>query len=449
MPPIDGNIDLQTLIFLLSQMGSEVNPTLMDSAYPNNVSASGVKSSFSPEILLASGLVSPETLNELTASELMNLQSKYAGSIQSQLPPEASDIALYPITSKYMGDDELSDFMRGTLTAIQTGKALPNDILTDIQKGYITNSKGIRSDIPKIVIENLGQVSDDIDKFVELVGRRDFAKAKFDYEQQGKVGAAGPAPTAESARLALFNRLGVPQLALLGDPNATYQFDPSMFVDKGRIASYEDAMRVPNKILTAAGTAGPAMQMGKLEQSYTMKGLEDQARRYAENAVKGMKTNSAWTEDLGSIAGSTGGGAAVGGIAGATAGMGIGAPVGALVGGASGLVGGLVDWATGRNDKKYEKAKEDARKAAYEKELARLKASLPSTSVESTRVKYDPEYAAARGRVNTIKSKLDKENAYGKAVASALEKELVARGLTPFKQNINQLLGYAIQTAKK
>jgi hypothetical protein len=440
MPPIDGNIDLQTLIFLLSQMGSEVNPTLMDSAYPNNVSASGVKSSFSPEILLASGLVSPETLNELTASELMNLQSKYASSIQSQLPPEATDIALYPITSKYMGSDEFSDFMRSTLDAIGSGKVTPAQALEKIQTD---------ADVPSVVIDNLGQVSDDIDKFVELVGRRDFARAKFDYEQQGKVGAAGPAPTAESARLALFNKLGVPQLALLGDPNATYQFDPSMFVDKGRIASYEDAMRMPNKILTAAGTAGPAMQMGKLEQSYAGRALQEQARKYAENAVKDMKTNSAWTEDLGSIAGSTGGGAVVGGIAGATPTMGIGAPFGALVGGASGLVGGLVDWATGRNDKKYEKAKEDARKAAYEKELARLKASLPSTSVESTRVKYDPEYAAARGRVNTIKSELDKENAYGKAVASALEKELVARGLTPFKQNINQLLGYAIQTAKK
>ena len=440
MPPIDGSIDLQTLVFLLSQMGGGINPSLMASAYPSNVSPAGVKSSFSPEILLASGLVSPETLNQLTANELMNLQSKYASSIQSQLPPEATDIALYPITSKYMGSDELSDFMRSTLDAIGSGKVTPAQALEKIQKD---------ANVPKIVLDNLGQVSDDIDSFVELVGRRDFAKAKFDYEQQGKVGAAGPAPTAESARLALFDKLGVPQLALLGDPSATYQFDPSMFVDKGRIASYEDAMRMPNKILTAAGTAGPAMQMGKLQDAYTMKGLEEQARKYAENAVRGMKTNSSWTEDLGSIGGATAGGAVVGGIAGATPTMGIGAPFGALVGGASGLVGGLVDFATGRNDEKYKKAKEDALKAAYAKELARLKAALPSTSVESTRVKYDPEYAAARSRVNTIKSDLDKENAYGKAVASALEKELVARGLTPFKQNMNQLLSYAIQTAKK
>lgn len=443
MPPIDGTdfSQLQTLISALSQMGGGINPTLMASAYPANVSPAGVKSSFSPEILLASGLVSPETLNQLTAGELMNLQTKYASSIQSQLPPEASDIALYPITSKYMGTDELSDFMRSTLDAIGSGKVTPAQALTKIQTD---------ANVPKVVLDNLGQVSDDIDKFVELVGRRDFAKAKFEYEQQGKIGAAGPAPTAESARLALFDKLGVPQMALLGDPNATYQFDPSGFVDKQKMAGYDDALRQAMMGLDVArGNTAGAIQQGKLQDVYTMKGLEEQARRYAENAVKGMKTNSAWTEDLGSIGGATAGGAVVGGIAGATPTMGIGAPFGALVGGASGLVGGLVDFATGRNDEKYKKAKEDALKAAYAQELARLKADLPPTSDEASRIKYSPEYRTAKAKVTKAKAGASLEKAYGRLVSEALEKELVNRGITPYSQNVNDLLGYSIRTAKK
>ena len=139
----------------------------------------------------------------------------------------------------------------------------------------------------------------------------------------------------------------------------------------------------------------------------------------------------------------------IGGIAGATPTMGIGAPFGALVGGASGLVGGRVDFATGRNDEKYKKAKEDALKAAYAQELARLKADLPPTSDEAKRIKYSPEYRTTKAKVGRAKADVSLENAYGRLVAEALEKELVNRGITPYSQNVNDLLGYSIRTAKK
>ena len=452
MPPIDGTdfSQLQALISVLSQMGGGINPSLLASAYPANVSPAGVKSSFSPEILLSSGLVSPETLNQLTAGELRNLQAKYAGSIQSQLPPEASDIALYPVTNKYMGDDELSDFMRGTLSAIETGKQTPNKILADIQNGYVTNAQGTRVNIPKVVVDNLGQVSDDIDRFVKLVENRDFAKAKFDYEQQGKIGVAGPAPTAESARLALFDKLGVPQMALLGDPNATYQFDPSTFVDKQKVAGYNTALQQAMMGLDATKVnTGGAIQQGKLQDAYTMRGLEDQARRYAENATKGMQTKTDTLTDVNDVLERTATYGALGaGILGAPS-LGIGAPVGLGIGLGAGLLQGGWDWLTGKNDKKYEEDKKKATDAAYQKELARLKAGFSPTSADTARTKYSPEYRTAKAKVGSAKANVSLENAYGRLVAEALQKELVNRGITPYSQNMNDLLGYAIQTAKK
>jgi hypothetical protein len=416
MPPIDGTdfSQLQTLISLLSQMGGGVNPTLMASAYPANVSPAGVKSSFSPEILLASGLVSPETLNQLTAGELRNLQTKYASSIQSQLPPEASDIALYPITSKYMGTDELSDFMRSTLDAIGSGKVTPAQALTKIQTD---------ANVPKIVLDNLGQVSDDIDKFVELVGRRDFAKAKFEYEQQGKIGAAGPAPTAESARLALFDKLGVPQMALLGDPNATYQFDPSGFVDKQKMAGYNTALQQAMMGLDAArGNTAGAIQQGKLAESYAGRAIQEQARLAGDRAAAGMQQGPT----TGDIAKS-------------------------VLGAAIPFYGGPLNFRKGLQSKQDElnTAMDAARQAAYAQELARLKADLPPTSDEASRIKYSPEYRTAKAKVTKAKAGASLENAYGRLVSEALEKELVNRGITPYSQNVNDLLGYSIRTSKK
>lgn len=413
MPPIDIN-QLQMLISALAQMGGGVNPTLMASAYPANVSPSGVKSSFTPEILLSSGLVSPDVINQLTMGELANLQSKYASNVQSQLPPEASDIALYPVTSKYMGSDDLSDFMRSTLNAIGSGKVTPAQALDKIQTG---------ADVPQVVKDNLGQISDDIDKFVELVGRRDFAKAKFDYEQQGKIGLAGPAPTATDARMALYDKLGVPQMALLGDPNATYQFDPRTFVDKTKLSNAQDVLRqaVLAKDVARGNTAG-AIQQGKLEQSYAGRAMQEQARLAGDRAVSGMQQGPT-----------------------------MGDTARALFGAALPFVGGGLNFRNTLQSKQDElnTAMDAARQAAMDKELARLKADLPPTSDEAMRIKYSPEYRNALAKETKAKSAVSMENAYGRLVADALQKNLAARGITPYTQNMNDLLGYAIQTAKK
>lgn len=437
--PFDG-AQLQVLISLLSQMGGGINPTLMSSAYPNNVSPAGIKSSFSPEILMASGLVSPDVLNQLTAAQLADLKSEYAGNIQSRLPYEASDAVLSKYTSKYLGNDIVSSFMQSAFDRISSGAETADTVLARINESKET---------PSEVKDALAKITPDLDGFSQSVIKRNDALAKFEYDQQGQLNTLGPAPTAADARMALFDKLGVPQMALLGDPNAAYEFDPSNFVDKEKITGYEKALR--DAVIAqnnARANASGAIAQGNLQNSYSMKALEEQARLYAENATKDMKTNSAWTEDLGSIFGTTAAGLGVGAAAGATPTLGIGAPFGAAVGGASGLIGGIVDWATGRNDDKYKKAKEEALKVAYDKELARLKMESPSLSLEEMRVKYSPDYRVTVENAKRAKSNIALEQAYGQQVADALAKELTSRGITPYSQNLNQLLGYAIQTAK-
>ena len=437
--PFDG-AQLQILISLLSQMGGGINPTLMSSAYPNNVSPAGIKSSFSPEILMASGLVSPDVLNQLTAAQLADLTSEYAGNIQSRLPYEASDAVLSKYTSKYLGNDIVSSFMQSAFDRISSGAETADTVLARINESKET---------PSEVKDALAKITPDLDGFSQSVIKRNDALAKFEYDQQGQLNTLGPAPTAADARMALFDKLGVPQMALLGDPNAAYEFDPSNFVDKEKIAAYEKALRDARVAQNnaRANTSG-AIAQGNLQNSYSMKALEEQARLYAENAVKDMKTNSAWTEDLGSIFGTTAAGIGVGAAAGATPTLGIGAPFGAAVGGASGLIGGIFDWATGRNDDKYKKAKEEALKVAYDKELARLKMESPSLNLEEMRLKYSPDYRVTVENAKRAKSNIASEQAYGQQVADALAKELTSRGITPYSQNLNQLLGYAIQTAK-
>ena len=413
MPPIDVN-QLQALIAALSQMGGGVNPTLMASAYPANVSPSGVKSSLSPEILLSSGLVSPETLNQLTAGELGNLQAKYAGQIQSQLPYEASSAVLAPVTGKYLGNDTVSAFMRSAFDKIATGAETPDSVIARISSS---------SNTPPEVKSALATVTADLDAYGKLNTSRNSALAKYEYEQQGKVNTLGPAPTADTARMSLYDKLGVPQLALLGDPNQAYQFDPSSFVDRTKLAKANDVLRQALMAKDVVrGNTGGAVQQGKLQDVYTMKSIEELARKAGEKAVSGMQQGPT-TGDFARAIG------------------------GAIMP----FVGGGLNFRNTLQNKQDElnAAMDAARQAAMEKERARLMADLVPTSDESMRIKYSPEYRNALANVTKAKSAVSMENAYGRLVADALQKRLAAQGITPYTQNVNSLLGYAIQTARK
>jgi hypothetical protein len=212
-------------------------------------------------------------------------------------------------------------------------------------------------------------------------------------------------------------------MALLGDPNATYQFDPSTFVDKGRLTAGNDALRQAMMGLdTARGNTGGAIQQGKLAESYAGRAIQEQARLAGERAAAGMQQGPT-----------------------------VGDKARAVFGAAMPFVGGPLNFRKNLQSKQDElnTNMDAARQAAMDKELARLKADLLPTSDEASRVKYSPEYRTAKAKVGRAKNDVALENAYGRLVAEALEKELVNRGITPYSQKLNDLLGYAIQTAKK
>jgi hypothetical protein len=421
-PVLPPNNTLQMLIAALNSMGGGVNPNLMYSAYPAKVSPAGVKSAFDPEILFSSGLVTPQILNQLTASQLAGLQSKYSSDIQSRLPYEASDMVFAPITNKYLGDDDLSSFMRGTFNVLNSGNKSLTQVLEDIQNGYITNSQGTKVNIPEVIKTNFAGVQQDLTDYVKLAEGRNSALSKFQYDQQGKLDTLGPAPTVQDARMAMFKEMGVPQLGLLGDPNATYQFNPSDFVDKEKLGAAQGvlAQALQNQGMVRGQTGG-AVQQGKLEQSYAMKAIEEAVRKAGDAAVSGMQQ--------GPTAGDK-----------ARAVFGAGIP----------FVGGGLNLFNTLNNKQndLDTAMQGARDAAMKKERDRLMLELLPTTDESARIKYSPEYRNALAQSNRARTGVSMENAYGRIVAETIARRLAEAGKTPFQQNMNDLLGYAIRTAK-
>lgn len=421
-PVLPPNNTLQMLLAALSSMGGGINPNLSYSAYPARVSPTGVKSAFDPEILFASGLVTPDIINQLTASQLAGLQSKYSSDIQSRLPYEASDMVFAPIANKYLGDDDLSSFMRGTFNVLNSGNKSLTQVLEDIQNGYITNSQGTKVNIPEVIKTNFAGVQQDLTDYVKLAEGRNSALSKFQYDQQGKLDTLGPAPTVQDARMAMFKEMGVPQLGLLGDPNATYQFNPSDFVDKERLGAAQGvlAQALQNQGMVRGQTGG-AIQQGKLEQSYAMKAIEEAVRKAGDAAVSGMQQ-------------------------GPTAGD----KARAVFGSSIPFVGGGLNLFNTLNNKQndLDTAMQGARDAAMKKERDRLMLELLPTTDESARIKYSPEYRNALAQSTRARTGVSMENAYGRIVAETIARRLAEAGKTPFQQNMNDLLGYAIRTAR-
>lgn len=441
---------LQMLIAALSSMGNGVNPNLMYSAYPGKVSPAGVKSAFDPEILFSSGLVTPDVLNQLTASQLAGLQSKYSSDIQSRLPYEATDMVFAPITNKYLGDDDLSSFMRGTFNALGSGNKSLTQVLEDIQNGYITNSQGAKVDIPEVIKTNFASVQQDLTDYVKLTEGRNSALSKFQYDQQGKLDTLGPAPTAQDARSALYEQMGVPQMALLGDPNATYRFNPSDFVDKGKLGAAQQVLQqaLQNQSLVRGQSASSVNAQSKAQQAYLAKGVEEQARKFSETSTAGMQTNTGWLDDVNQILAETAKGGAFGAAVLGAPTVGIGAPLGLGIGLGGGAAKGVWDWFSGNDDKPLQDAKKQAMSVAFETERKRLMSLLPASGGEADRIKYSPEYRNALAQSTRAKANVSIENAYGRIVAETIARRLAEAGKTPFQDNMNNLLGYAIRTAR-
>lgn len=434
-------IQMQMLISALSSMGGGVNPNLMLSAYPGKVSPAGVKSAFDPEILFSSGLVTPDIINQLTLSQLSGLQSKYSSDLESRLPYEASDMVFAPYVTKYGGNDIVSAFMREAFDKISTGVETPDTIIARIGQSDKT---------PQEVKDALGVITVDLDSYGETVARRNDALSKFQYDQQGKLDTLGPAPTVQDARMAMFKDMGVPQLGLLGDPNATYQFNGADFVDKERLAAAQGplAEALRNQGVVRGQSAPSVDAQKKLEQAYIMRGIEEQARKFSETSTAGMRTKTDWLDDVNQVLAETAKGGAFGAAVLGAPSIGIGAPIGLGIGLAAGAAKGAWDWLSGNDDEPLKEEKKKAMAAAYEAERKRLIDALPSYNDEAARVKYSPEYRNAVAQTNRAQAGVSQENAYGRIVAETIARRLAEAGKTPFQQNLNDLLGYAVRTAR-
>jgi hypothetical protein len=318
-----------------------------------------------------------------------------------------------PYVTKYGGNDVVSAFMREAFDKISTGVETPDTVIARIGQSDKT---------PKEVKDALGVITVDLDSYGETVARRNEALSKFQYDQQGKLDTLGPAPTVQDARMAMFKDMGVPQLGLLGDPNATYQFNGADYVDKEKLGAAQSvlAQALQNQSVVRGQTGG-AIQQGKLEQSYAMKAIEEAVRKAGDIAASEMQQ-------------------------GPTAGDKARAVFGASIP----FVGGGLNLFNTLNNKQNELdvAIEEARNAAMKKERDRLMAGLAPATDESARIKYSPEYRNALAQSTRAQAGVSQENAYGRIVAETIARRLAEAGKTPFQQNMNDLLGYAIRTAR-
>jgi hypothetical protein len=433
----------RALIALLAgQINTGANPLLMAGAYPYDVSPSGVASSFNPEILLASGVVSPETVAMGQQDIYAQLVADYAKRSQPKDVYEASDQYLIDSLGKYAtGTDPLSDFVQQAADRIASGSVTPDQILAEAQKSA--------QDLPKEVVDNWANVSTTLTNFGKAADTYRTARAKQAYDARTNMADLGPAPTMTQARAQYFEDLGVPQFAALPDPTERFAVSPETFApDREKLENLRNALTVAEIGKNTVGknaASREAIRLGKEAEIYARKAARELAGKRADQLVSDMKDDLSWGDVAkggANVAAGAATGAAVGSVV-PVIGTGAGAVLGGLAGLASAFTGGS------KEDDRLEETKRVARYAAYQAELAKLEANIPKPSREDVLGKYSPQYRAAQNTERDARIALAREEDYSKAVADAFQRRLAERGITPYNQAMNTILGYAIQTGRK
>lgn len=433
----------RALIALLAgQINTGANPLLMASAYPYNVSASGVTSAFNPEILFASGVVSPETVAMGQQDIYAQLLADYAKRSQPKVVYEATEQYLRDSLGKYgVGTDPVSDFVQQAAERIASGSITADQILTEAQKSA--------KELPKEVVDNWASVSSTLTDFSKKADTYRTAKAKQAFDAQTSMADLGPAPSMTEARAQYFKQMGVPQLAALPDPTEQFAVSPETFApDRDKLEKLRNALRVAEIGKNTVGKnarSREAIRLGKEAEIYARKAAQELAGKRADQLVANMKDDLGWTDIAkggANVAAGAATGAAVGSVV-PVIGTGAGAVLGGLAGLASAFTGGS------KEDDRLEEAKRVARFAAYNAELAKLTSKIPQPSQEEVLGKYSPQYRAAQNAERDARMALAREEDYAKAVADAFQRRLAERGVTPYNQAMNSILGYAIQTGKK
>lgn len=398
MPPEE----LAKLIALLASQTSSIDPTLMASAMPSaNVSPANIASAMNPNVLLTSGLVDPQTIAAGQETVYQQMLADWEARNNTVLPFEASDAILIPITNKYVGNDEVSQFMQEIMSGIKTGATTAEAIKAKIARDPTS--------VPKAVFDQYTQIDADLTDFGKAVEKQNEAKVKFAYEQSTSGKALTPPPTYQQARSKFYKDLGVPEMALLPDVMDTYEFDPSLFGDKARTGQLDKLLRIREseearkRPLDEYGASLARVSAAKGDLA-TAKSVGERAREQylAENAKPDQITQML---DFASR---------------------------------DRILGGLFgkDQTTERKNLAAQ-----AGTKAMEAELARLQAA--------SKVSTETPYSESGRRAAVARQAKIGDEQYQQDVANYVSQKLAAQGITPNRNAINQLLGYATTVAKK
>jgi hypothetical protein len=395
-------MELEQLIALLAQMGGNFNPSLMASAMPaNNVSPANIASAMNPNVLLSSGLVDPSTIQNGIGSVYQQMLAEWESRNQVNLPPEASDLWLSPVTSKYSTNDEVSAFMNEMFAAIKNGTTTPERV-----KAAIASKDSLAPDAVKAAYSD---ISVDLDKYGKLAEAQAQAKLKFEITNAQNGVTTAPAPTLEQARFKFYKDLGAPEMALLPDAGVGYEFDPSLFADESRTKGLEGIIG-RTRSRTDKSDAVDARKQQQFDRT-SEKNKTDAARLAGEKARQAYLDANAKPDQITQILDYASRDRILGGLFGK-------------------------DQTTERKN-----LADQAGKQAMLAELARLD-RVPKVSVETPYNATSRLNAAARaGMANDV--------AYNQRVADLVAQKLAAAGRTPNQDAINQLLGYAATVNQK
>lgn len=425
-------MDEETLKLLIQILGSQGGTTspLFNTGAQLNVSPSSISSALNPEVLLASGLLSPNALGTGIADTEQQLYQKFLAETTKNVPVplETTPRWFSDITTKYgvqsvtdpstgriafapTAGNDLSDYMSTQFNAIANGDITAQQAKTALADLVSTN------DAYKPFASQLSNIQNTLDAFEKKNATSKDATLKYEYDLSQAAGSA-VAPTRQQALQEYYKSIGVPQLALLGDPTAGYQIPAEAFLRGQKVKDLEsELLKQQSLVKRGENRYGEgAAYANKQAEVYAQKAIADEARRRAEEATSGMKTSLGWAED----------------------------PVSKLLNIASRdrIFGGLFGGDT------EAKMKAD-KQAAYQRFYDAAVKDLSKEPVKGVTIQdLSPDYGLAKAKAYTAEKALTAEKDRAAKVAELVSQGLAARGKTPFNDQLQQLLGYAV-TSKK
>lgn len=433
---------------LLSILNQQAAQTY--SGIPSGVTTAGLNRQFDPRSLFLTGGVSTETINQGIADAYASLMDEYNTKVAGPSKYEASDAFLNAIPNKWAtiggSSPAVTDYFKTAFDELYAGRATPQAMKDNI------------GDAPaevQALFEAQPNVYADFETFAKNAAIYDNALAEQEYNRGQNSTTVGPAPTEADARRKYYTDAGAPEMALLPDPNAAYQFDPITFIDnssgqydaaKGRAINSQKVLE--DLLYSQQGRS--AIQQNESANSYANRAMAVEAQRLAEAETSGMSTNQSVWDAVKDIVNPAIGNAVVGGVAGGAAGLTAGpfapvvAPVtaasGAAAFGAVGLGKGLGNWLTGDSNQGLRDAKDAATKLAYAQQLAKLRAAYTPLTDQQALLRYSPDARQAQMNVNKSQSDVFRAERDAQLLAELLSQRLTARGQSPYADSVNNLL---------